>query len=454
MKKNYFLLILSLILSFPLLGQNSQVNHKRHHSFLKTKNDRKFNKTNKLSHFHTKKKQINLKSSQDIKKQRLDSVIQEDWDEITSQWQIDYKDEFTYDVNENLTQYLEYYWEQDTNHWSLGYKEEYTYNTNGGLVLWLQYEGWNTSTSQWGYSGKKEYTYDNNENLTQMLDYYLDSNTNQWSLEGKEEYTYDINGNLTEILYYQWDYSTYPLNLNYKEEYTYDNSGYLTEVLEYYWDQNTNQWQIDYKDEYTYDDNENLIRYQVYYWDQNTNQWEIDFKEEYIYENNGNLIESLYYEWDQYTNQLSLKYKFEDTYDNTYSFSDLIIPFLYTEDNFGGKYFNHMLISSMIYKFDETSNEFVKEEKWNFYYSEQTILSVSEINDSEFNIYPNPVINTLTINSKLPITKVGIYSILGQKVKEIDANFNSISTHDLSNGIYLLRIESENGNAIKKLVKQ
>ncbi len=81
-------------------------------------------------------------------------------------------------------------------------------------------------------------------------------------------------------------------------------------------------------------------------------------------------------------------------------------------------------------------------------------LAIEDFQDKSFNIFPNPVSDILTIDSKLELNKVGIYSILGKKVKEINTNFNSISTSDLLSGIYLVRIESENGLVVKKLIKQ
>jgi len=69
-------------------------------------------------------------------------------------------------------------------------------------------------------------------------------------------------------------------------------------------------------------------------------------------------------------------------------------------------------------------------------------------------LYPNPVSEILTIDSKIPLTKVEIYSLLGQKVKDINSGFNSISLYNLSKGIYIVRLQSENGFATKKLIKQ
>jgi len=69
-------------------------------------------------------------------------------------------------------------------------------------------------------------------------------------------------------------------------------------------------------------------------------------------------------------------------------------------------------------------------------------------------MYPNPTANTLTFESELPIEKVEIYSVLGQKVKDVSIKFNSVSTENLSKGLYLTRIYSEKGVTVKKLIKE
>jgi len=69
-------------------------------------------------------------------------------------------------------------------------------------------------------------------------------------------------------------------------------------------------------------------------------------------------------------------------------------------------------------------------------------------------LYPNPVYSTLSIESKLPLEKVEIYSILGQKMKEVNSDFSSISTENFSKGIYMIRIYSKKGTTTRKLIKQ
>ena len=59
----------------------------------------------------------------------------------------------------------------------------------------------------------------------------------------------------------------------------------------------------------------------------------------------------------------------------------------------------------------------------------------------------------LTIESEMPITKVEFYSFIGNKVKEVHSDFKSIRLNNLSNGVYLVKVYSENGFENKKMVK-
>ncbi len=67
----------------------------------------------------------------------------------------------------------------------------------------------------------------------------------------------------------------------------------------------------------------------------------------------------------------------------------------------------------------------------------------------------NPVTNILSIESKsTSISKVEIYSILGEKIKEITSNFGCITTDKLPYGIYLIRIHSEKSSITRKMIKK
>lgn len=75
-----------------------------------------------------------------------------------------------------------------------------------------------------------------------------------------------------------------------------------------------------------------------------------------------------------------------------------------------------------------------------------------------FNIYPNPVINSLSINTEESIFEIGIYNILGHQIFSLQPNQNSnlqINTQAWSTGIYFLELTNKNGvKTTRKFVKK
>ena len=78
----------------------------------------------------------------------------------------------------------------------------------------------------------------------------------------------------------------------------------------------------------------------------------------------------------------------------------------------------------------------------------------NEILAEGLNLYPNPVSDKLIIDSKIPIEKVEIFNILGQKEIVINSDFKSIQLNDLTRGFYIIKIYSEKGTTVRKLIKQ
>lgn len=81
------------------------------------------------------------------------------------------------------------------------------------------------------------------------------------------------------------------------------------------------------------------------------------------------------------------------------------------------------------------------------------IIDNFELNKS-IKMYPNPVGDNLFIDSKIPITKIQIYSLLGQLVKEKKSNLRRISLRDLNSGIYMIKIFANDKSVTKKLIKR
>ena len=82
------------------------------------------------------------------------------------------------------------------------------------------------------------------------------------------------------------------------------------------------------------------------------------------------------------------------------------------------------------------------------------VVSINDINlANQIGVYPNPVTNQLFIEGITP-QSVEFYNILGNHIFTINNPGNVISTENLSNGIYLVRFITEEGIAVKKIIKQ
>lgn len=72
-------------------------------------------------------------------------------------------------------------------------------------------------------------------------------------------------------------------------------------------------------------------------------------------------------------------------------------------------------------------------------------LGIEDLNAPKLSLYPNPVTSSLKISMLAKIEKVEIYSLSGNLVKSIEANFETIDMSYLSNGSYVLKVFTEQG---------
>jgi len=81
-------------------------------------------------------------------------------------------------------------------------------------------------------------------------------------------------------------------------------------------------------------------------------------------------------------------------------------------------------------------------------------VGINEYNSSNYNIYPNPTSNQLTIDTELEISEITIIDITGKTIKTITTDFNIVDVSNLTNGIYFIKIINKEGSITKKFVKQ
>ncbi|RKS90371.1 putative secreted protein (Por secretion system target) [Flavobacterium limicola] len=75
---------------------------------------------------------------------------------------------------------------------------------------------------------------------------------------------------------------------------------------------------------------------------------------------------------------------------------------------------------------------------------------------SSLALYPNPIVDKLTISAAKPITEVQLYTILGYLIKDIKTNSASINVDmsSFSTGIYFIKVQNEDGFTTRKIIKK
>jgi len=81
-------------------------------------------------------------------------------------------------------------------------------------------------------------------------------------------------------------------------------------------------------------------------------------------------------------------------------------------------------------------------------------VGINEYSLSNFVIYPNPTSNQLTIDTELKISNLKIIDISGKTIKKKTTDLNIINVADLSDGIYFIKLITEEITITKKFVKQ
>lgn len=78
-------------------------------------------------------------------------------------------------------------------------------------------------------------------------------------------------------------------------------------------------------------------------------------------------------------------------------------------------------------------------------------------NQNDLHVYPNPVINKVTIENNTEIKAISLFNILGSKVMEVNPSNNSkieLDLNSLEKGIYMMKIQYSNYSETVKLIKQ
>lgn len=89
-----------------------------------------------------------------------------------------------------------------------------------------------------------------------------------------------------------------------------------------------------------------------------------------------------------------------------------------------------------------------------------SLLGVDEVVSTiDFSVYPNPATNLVTVSSSsnFSINAIDMFDVNGRMIKSMTTdNLTNVDVNisDLSTGVYMMKISSEQGTSIKKIIKQ
>ena len=276
MKKN--LLLAMLVLStFAMAQFNQRTNpaEKSPMEIIKSFPDKKTWKTPGTITAQKINELINAQQTMAAQQQLLDSIRNWNWDVINGEWKNSEKTiKMTYDNKNRLLSLIQQDWDTDTEEWVNAIKTTYTYNNNGDITQMLM-ESW--EEGEWMDAMKTTMNYDGNNNLiNSKFEIMLD----EWTVFTYTEFTYDINHNvLTEIN--QTGLSG-PLTNNTKEIFTYDtNNNQLTSTNQIW---NVDTWENQSKTINTYNAKNYILTYTYQSWE--SGDWVNFNKQTFTYNSN------------------------------------------------------------------------------------------------------------------------------------------------------------------------
>ncbi|MFC2085254.1 T9SS type A sorting domain-containing protein [Bacteroidota bacterium] len=286
MKTTLKIIVLIMISFTCLLAQNVDRLNKKHHFLMELKSTSPQNQSDNVIltsgafNYSNSKTVINKNKASD--EYLLAGQVGYAWQDTT--WGNVWKDTYTYDGNNNMTEILDQVW--DGSFWVNQWRRTNTYNENNNMVqsVWQDWD-----STEWVNTWKDIYTYSDG-NLRYEALWYLWNGT-EWELDGRVTFEYDNEGNVIEELGESWDGSQY-VN-DWKDTYTYDANNNMVESLWQIW--NVSDWMDFWRDTYTYDANNNRIEHLFEMWFGTA--WNTNSKWTWTYDGNNNMVGALFQGW-------------------------------------------------------------------------------------------------------------------------------------------------------------
>lgn len=390
---------------------------------------------------------------------------------------------YSYHQSGKLFEKINYYYDSYAEAWQKNRREEYIYDVNDNLIL-ETLSDWSNPDNDWVdyFKFRQDISYNANGNPDQIKAYFwsLFISDGSWYPSYMDEYDYDEYGRKIEAKY------SVPSGLDFvysnKEEYYYeDNNPEFFEVLVSSFE--TGEWMIVYKitDIYWFDFDRYLIESFVIWSNEDMDDWKskedfewypyirITSKYHPVLFEETLFLEEYYFfdEWFEVFRRISFynEYNFKVRYEEQYN-----VGFYETEWETDSGYFfdgefdeDGQPVELFLSTFDWWDAIWVNYKWFDFGKTDEddnTTLAPIYENDILINIYPNPVKDVLYISSNnfSDIMIVSIYDVSGKLAKtqnlSVIGGENILDISCLRQGLYFVKISTGKETQVFKVIKQ
>lgn len=406
---------------------------------------------------------------------------------------------YEYDSRNNLLSEIRQLWEKGN--WKNVHKYTYTYDGSDNVLSELR-QLWNGA--DWVNVRNTTYSYDANNKV--LMDYKRVWREGNWADSLKDVYTYDDKQLMSTRTHENFDV---PEKGTFRLTFTYDKRENLTYRLYEGW--NGAEWFNQENFSCTYDGNNNMLSQLIQIWgrgnwkdyayltyeydDRNnplmeliqekgeTDEWEDMEKWSFQYDLNDNIINVIYEPFRNYPYENNMQWS--HTWDGGHNMLTNIVQyrniehsewsnlekFEYIYDDqknctvaehwswTGGWVYNRAHDLSVTYN-DAQSTFAIGGGFYKVALSYTTIggqgEAIAPVSDELISIYPNPTSGKIIFSiADVDVKQVSLYNQLGQKIMEqAFVNENVLEIGHYPSGVYLLLMETTQGNITKKIIKQ
>ncbi|GAB1414769.1 hypothetical protein MASR2M117_01750 [Paludibacter sp.] len=424
----------------------------------------------------------------------FESILNYYWDGRNNQWLLINKEINTFDNANNILLSSDSIWRSDLNKWMISGKAEFVYNAHNFITEFIE-TSWmfDGIKNELNYKSRELYTYNDEDEMISHIVQNWDIKYTLWLNVSKVIQEYNADGSISIYSNYEWSDEISDWQLISEFENKYDAKGRQTVYSDKYWESSIEKLIIEYRNEMEYDDSDRLIMESYIYnnVDWNDDNYTItllgnktvytynqsgfltgktDFmmenekfvpqeKYEFTYDDNhpDAIVSAIIYhwnptteEWDKTTKQI-LNYQFDVTKD------ELLLPFDEDDLEEEALYFNYKLNSALVYKWSDTSNDWVEDSKIEAYYTRKEYSSTEKNFSNQLKVYPNPVSDFIHIdvNDNMTDALFTLYDLQGKVLlQETVTSSSLIDVSRFSNGIYYYQLHTGKDNLNGKIIKK